>query len=222
MLCGAWLSTVSHENRRHLCWPETCRVHQVLYRLVQAGVWDPVGLLGVQWRWEERKLIRVVFCEFPLLFWSLVVHCILMGGKPLRAQPLPFWKQFHLLPGWLGLPGSGVWWESFEQLSESELCILGLTWVRWACCKSLSVLARLIFFLLCNRGEMHIIEIGMTWWLRLYRICLQCRRHGFDPCVKKIPWRKEWQPTPVFLPGKFHGQSLAGYTVAKNWTWLSN
>ena len=158
------------------------------------------SLLGVQWRWEERKLIRVVFCEFPLLFWSLVVHCILMGGKPLRAQPLPFWKQFHLLPGWLGLPGSGVWWESFEQLSESELCILGLTWVRWACCKSLSVLARLIFFLLCNRGEMHIIEIGMTWWLRLYRICLQCRRHGFDPCVKKIPWRKEWQPTPVFLP----------------------
>ena len=125
---------------------------------------------------------------------------------------------------WLGLPGSGAWWESFEQLSESELCcILGLTWVRRACCKSLSVFARLIFFLLCNRGEMHIIEIGMTWWLRPYRFCLQCRRCGFDPCVKKIPWRKEWQPTPVFLPGKFHGQrSLAGYTVAKNWTRLSN
>ena len=46
----------------------------MLYRLVGGGVWDPVGLLGVQWRWEERKLIRVVFCEFPLLFWSLVIH----------------------------------------------------------------------------------------------------------------------------------------------------
>ena len=33
----------------------------------------------------------------------------------------------------------------------------------------------------------------------------------FDPWVKKIPWRRKWQPTPVFLPGKFHGQrSLAG------------
>ena len=40
--------------------------------------------------------------------------------------------------------------------------------------------------------------------------CLQCRRPGFDPWVGKIPWRKEWQPTPVFLPGKSHGQrSLA-------------
>ena len=46
-------------------------------------------------------------------------------------------------------------------------------------------------------------------------IC-QCRRHkgcGFDPCVGKIPWRRAWQPTPVFLPGESHGQrSLAGYS----------
>ena len=31
--------------------------------------------------------------------------------------------------------------------------------------------------------------------------------------IGKIPWRRKWQPTPVFLPGKFHGQrSLAGYS----------
>ena len=41
---------------------------------------------------------------------------------------------------------------------------------------------------------------------------LQCRRPGFDPWVGKIPWRREWLPTPVFLPGEFHGQrSLVGY-----------
>ena len=37
----------------------------------------------------------------------------------------------------------------------------------------------------------------------------QCRsheRHGFDPWVGKIPWRRAWQPTPVFLPGESHGQ----------------
>ena len=34
-----------------------------------------------------------------------------------------------------------------------------------------------------------------------------------DPWVGKIPWRREWQSTPVFLPGEFHGQrSLAGYS----------
>ena len=45
----------------------------------------------------------------------------------------------------------------------------------------------------------------------------QCRRHkryGFNPWVGKIPWKLAWQPTPVFLPGKFHGQrSLAGYSL---------
>ena len=42
--------------------------------------------------------------------------------------------------------------------------------------------------------------------------CLQCRRPGADPQVRKILWRRTWQPTPVFLPGKPHEQrSLAGY-----------
>ena len=36
---------------------------------------------------------------------------------------------------------------------------------------------------------------------------------GSNPWVGKIPWRRKWQPTPVFLTGKFHGQrSLVGYS----------
>ena len=42
---------------------------------------------------------------------------------------------------------------------------------------------------------------------------LQCRRPGFDSLVGRITWRREWQPTPVFLPGKSHGQrSLMGFS----------
>ena len=45
------------------------------------------------------------------------------------------------------------------------------------------------------------------------KICLQCRRPRFDPWVRKVPWRREWQPTPVFWPGKSHEQrSLTGYS----------
>jgi len=41
----------------------------------------------------------------------------------------------------------------------------------------------------------------------------QCRRPGFDPYIGKIPWRRKWQPTLVFLPRKSHGQrSLAHYS----------
>ena len=57
---------------------------------------------------------------------------------------------------------------------------------------------------------------GLGWEFRAglcRRICLQCGRPGFNPWVGKIPWRKEWQPTPVFLPGESHGQrSLVGYS----------
>ena len=37
------------------------------------------------------------------------------------------------------------------------------------------------------------------------RICLQCRRPGFDPWIGKIAWRRERLPSPVFWPGEFHG-----------------
>ena len=41
----------------------------------------------------------------------------------------------------------------------------------------------------------------------------QCRRGGFSPWVRKIPWRRKWQPTPVFWIGQSNGQgSLAGYS----------
>ena len=41
---------------------------------------------------------------------------------------------------------------------------------------------------------------------------LQCRRPGFEIWVRKIPWRRERLPTPVFLPEEFHGQrTLEGY-----------
>ena len=51
------------------------------------------------------------------------------------------------------------------------------------------------------------------WWLSRERICLQCRTHRFHPWAGKSPWRRQWQPTLVFLPGGPHGQrSLAGYS----------
>ena len=64
----------------------------------------------------------------------------------------------------------------------------------------------------------------LPWWLSK-RICLQRRRPRFDFWVRKILWRREWLPTPVFLPRNSHGQrSRAGYSPwgCKELTWLSN
>ena len=58
----------------------------------------------------------------------------------------------------------------------------------------------------------------------------QCRRHKrhlFDPWVRKIPWRRGWQPTPVFLPRESHGQrNLRGYSswshrIRQDWSNLA-
>ena len=59
----------------------------------------------------------------------------------------------------------------------------------------------------------HIYTHMLPWRLRWWRICLQCGRPRPDPWVRKILWRREWQPTSVFLPGGFHGQrGLVGYS----------
>ena len=46
---------------------------------------------------------------------------------------------------------------------------------------------------------------GLPWWLSNKEFTCQCRRHGFNPWIGKISWRRKWQFTPVFLPGKSHG-----------------
>ena len=57
---------------------------------------------------------------------------------------------------------------------------------------------------------------GLPWRLSGKESICQCRRHrrrGFDPWVGNIPYKRKWQPDPVFLPGKSHGQrSLVGYS----------
>ena len=51
------------------------------------------------------------------------------------------------------------------------------------------------------------------WWLRGYSVCLQWGRPRFDPWVRKIPSRRNWQSTPLFLPWESHGgRSLVGYS----------
>ena len=56
--------------------------------------------------------------------------------------------------------------------------------------------------------------------------CNEPQKCRLDPWVGKMPWRRKWQPSPVFLPGKSHGQqSLASYRVPrgpKSQTWLGS
>ena len=67
------------------------------------------------------------------------------------------------------------------------------------------------FYFYCFKENME-----LSRWCSSKEFACQCRRHRrcrFDPCTRKTIWRRKWQLTPVFLPGKFHGQrSLVGYS----------
>ena len=67
----------------------------------------------------------------------------------------------------------------------------------------------ILLFPICTRAQYRGDFLLAQW----ERVRLQCRRCGFAPWVGKIPWRRAWQPTAVFLPGESHRQrSLAGYS----------
>ena len=56
-------------------------------------------------------------------------------------------------------------------------------------------------------------RMGLPRWCSGKGPACQCRRHRFNTQVGKIPWRRKWQPIPVFLPGKFHGRGPWKATV---------
>ena len=54
------------------------------------------------------------------------------------------------------------------------------------------------------------VDLHVCVCVRVRALSCSVMRPGFDPWVKKILWRREWQPTPVFLLGKSHGQRSQG------------
>ena len=65
---------------------------------------------------------------------------------------------------------------------------------------------------------LYVIYKWLPLWLSWYRICLQCGRPGFDPWVRKIPWRRESLPTPV--SGLENSMDCIVQGFAKSQTWL--
>ena len=64
-----------------------------------------------------------------------------------------------------------------------------------------------------DKNVMCVSSLWLPCWLSGKESACQCRRCGFAPWVRKISWRRKWQPTPIFLPGKSYRQgSLEDYS----------
>ena len=84
----------------------------------------------------------------------------------------------------------------------------------------------LLYLLRTNASEGQFLEATYTAYHYIFKLPMwrsgkasirQRRRCRFSPRIGKIHWSMKWQPTPVFLPGKYHGQrSLAGYSPGES------
>ena len=153
--------------------------------------WESLGLQGDQTSQSLRKSVLNIHCKDWCWSFSILATCC----KRLTHWKRPWcWERLQVgkgdnrgWDGWMALP---MWW----------------TWVwvgsgSWWWTGKPGVLQSMGV----TKNQTSLSD--WTDWTD------QCRRHVFDPWVRQIPWRRRWQPTPVSLPGKPHGQrSLEGYS----------
>ena len=129
---------------------------------------------------------------------------------PTKEDQLPVLFKSNPSQGIISIASKSIGQRSeIYSLSNFMTSFIGVSSLRtWPCYRNENLLREYKFKNCGNR---------LPWWLRWLRVCLQCRRPRFNTWVRKIPWRREWPPTPVFLPGVFHGQrSLVG---CGPWRW---
>ena len=148
-----------------------------------------------------------------------VVHVPVTCVHPAHLDPLTSWPSFYILKAIcagetgrvdsvLGGLHKEAWWRYSFVGGQRRAFLFP------ACLHSLypHFSGRRFYIFLSIYRASQVVE-----WLKKKKksICL-CRKHKrlrFNPWVGKIPWSRKWQPAPVFLPGKFHGQrSLASST----------
>ena len=160
--------------------------------------------------------------------WWAVVHGVALSRKD-WATLLSLFTFMHWRRKWQPTPvfsclenprDGGAWWAAVYGVAQNQR---GQDWCNLAAAAA-AVLCRTLHFgdtqvndhIACLVSEMCILAFpsngASLMAQRLKRlpasasVCLQCGRPGIDPWVGKIPWRRKWQPTSLFLPGKSHGR----------------
>ena len=149
--------------------------------------------------------------DFPGKNTGVSCHFLLHGIFPIQGSNLHLQCLVHFQADSLPL----------SHLGNPEISVLGAKGVfgRWAIAQKIEGAKQIRIELLssplnlpfCNNNNCVLPELASLVAQKVKRLSAM-QETVFQPWVGKIPWRKKWQPTPVFLPGKSHGRrSLIGY-----------
>ena len=129
--------------------------------------------------------------------WSVCLQYGRPGFNPWVGK-IPWRRKWQPTPGFLlGESHGEAWWATVHGVAKSWTQLSNFTYL-------------LTYYLLIH--ELWGFPGGASGKEPTCQ-CRRHKRHGFDSWVRKIPWRRAWQPTPVFLPGESHGhRSLVGYS----------
>ena len=184
----------------------------------------------------SQSLLKLVSIASVMPSNSLILSCPLLLLPSIFPNMRVFYNELALHTRW-----PKYWSFSFSISASNEysgLISFRMDWLdRWY---------RLFCFFrkICNKNTSIAMSLYVTQTLldlsnsQMYKVAsqvvklvknlpAQCRRHNrhrFSPWVGKIPWRRKWQPTAVFLPGKSHGRGVwqaMVHGVSKSWTRLS-
>ena len=167
---------------------------------IRVGRFDP--WLGDPWKTWFSELLDLGIVAFAD-FCGVNILSMADGKLPKwRLWTLELESSVHNV-----LPGSGV-----NQFQHTTTWVTMWVWLSWSH-HSGETTGRDIYML----GEPQLFGSShpRCWWLSGKESTWKCKRPRFDPWVRKFPWRREWQPTPVFLPGEFHGQRPGGLLGSK-------
>ena len=164
------------------------------------------------------KFYLYLFSDNHKIMSSAVIWFCWIMAKNIKFPTNAIWINIFFLPATKMIWLITIWCKTYEELKNTP----GIITVNRT--KQSRTWALVTWSMVLNPSQE---TLSLPWWLSGKEPACQCRRPRFNPWVGKFPWRRKWQPTPVFLPGKFHAQrslmhsSLWGLKEADTTEWVS-
>ena len=159
---------------------------------------------------NKRKLTEFKMCVLYLI--QVIPQRTTKNGERVQNTMLVHWKKWPKYIKRCSNSLKNIKYHLYYHVSKKQNCFIWLT-LHWQECEQLLTLGSVVWTGAASGVSPAVTTPLVSPWLSGKESACQVGDGGFNPWSGRSPGRRKWQPTPVFLLGKSHGQrSLAGYS----------